>query len=69
LSHKSASRRVEVEKVTQSKKWGFFNFFQLVYKSTYLACTISYRKISEINVKAAKIENISITSMEVDFGE
>jgi hypothetical protein len=41
----------------QSKKIGIFlTSFSLSNKSTYLAYKISYRKISEINVKAAKIK-------------
>jgi hypothetical protein len=35
--------------------------FSLSNKSTYLAYTISYRKISEINAKAAKIKILRLS--------
>jgi hypothetical protein len=42
------------------KKLGFLTSFSLSNKSTNLANQISYRKISDINLKASKIKNLRL---------
>jgi hypothetical protein len=46
---------------TAEKNWDFLTSFSLSNKFTYLAFEISYRKISEINVKAAKIKILRLS--------
>jgi hypothetical protein len=56
LSVNRKNRRVKMNYCVHSRKNGdFLTSFSLSNKSTYLAYKISYRKISEINVKAAEI--------------
>jgi hypothetical protein len=46
---------------TVEKNWDFLTSFSLSNKSTYLAYKISYRKISEINVKAVKMKILRLS--------
>jgi hypothetical protein len=48
-------------KYTVEKNENFLTSFSLSNKSTYFANKISYRKISEINVKAAKIKFVRLS--------